>query len=306
VLVVAALAACGGEPPTEVTDAPPVATTLPAVAKPALPSAGCRAGAQTQVRAERRTLAVGDETRGYWLDVPTGRADEPRPLVLVFHGFDGQPRRLRRWTGFGRLAQRNGFIAVFPEGHAGVELRGKTGVGWDMYPHESRDATFVSTLLDHLERDFCVDRARVYAAGLSNGGFFANLLGCRLADRLAGIAAVAGSMPLRECAPARPVAVQIIHGRRDQIVKPELAQAARDWWVRTNGCGEPVEERHCRHYRDCTRAPVSYCEAGQGHWWPRPAARRMWRFWSGDEPGGPAGGGRQRPVAMPPGPPRSP
>jgi polyhydroxybutyrate depolymerase len=215
-----------------------------------------------------------------------GRGDEARPLVLIFHGFDGRPRRLRRWTGFGRLAQRNGFIAVFPEGHEGVELRGKTGVGWDMYPHESRDATFVSALLDRLERDFCVDRSRIYAAGLSNGGFFANLLGCRLADRLAGIAAVAGSMPLRECTPARPVAVQIIHGSRDQIVKPELAQAARDWWVRTNGCGEPVEERHCRHYRTCTQAPVSYCEAGQAHWWPRPAARRIWRFWSGEGPPG--------------------
>jgi hypothetical protein len=93
------------------------------------------------------------------------------------------------------------------------------------------------------------------------------------------------------------VAVQIIHGRRDQIVKPELAQAARDWWVRTNGCGEPVEDRHCRHYRDCTQAPVSYCEAGQGHWWPRPAARRLWRFWSGDEPSGPGRARRGRPAA---------
>ena len=286
--LVVVVAACGEPPAREEAGPAAVSTTLPgAGARPAQPSAGCRAGAQAPVRAERRALTLAAETRGYWLDVPMGAADQPRPLVLVFHGFDGQPRRLRRWSGFGRLAQRNGFIAVFPEGHEGVELRGKTGVGWDMYPHESRDATFVSALLDRLEQDFCVDRARVYAAGLSNGGFFANVLGCRLADRLAGIAAVAGSMPLRDCQPARPVAVQLIHGRRDQVVKVELAQAARDWWVRTNGCGESVEERHCRHYRACEGAPVSYCEAGQGHWWPRPAARRIWRFWSGEAPDDP-------------------
>ena len=253
-----------------------------AVPEAPLASAGCRSGEDAQaVRAERREVTVGDETRAYWIDVPRGPTDEARPLVMVFHRFQGRPRRLRRWSGFGRLAHRNRFIAVFPEGHEGVELLDVTGVGWDIYPHQTRDLVFVEGLLDVLERDLCVDRRRVYVAGLSNGGFFANVLGCRLAERLAGMAAVAGSMPLRECTPARPVRALLIHGESDKVVKVDIARAARDWWVRANGCGEPEPEGHCRHYRSCQGADVSYCEGPQGHRWPRPAARRIWRFFDG-------------------------
>jgi len=241
------------------------------------PSAGCRWGTRAPVRGERRTLVVAGEERSYLVDAPAAPADRPLPLVLSFHGFRGSASGHRWWTRWGALARWEGFIAVHPEGHDDVRLLGTTGRGWDLSPDETRDADFVRALLDALERERCVDRRREFATGMSNGGFFTSLLGCMLADRLAAVAPVAGAMDLRACAPARPVAVLVIHGRKDRIVRPELARSARDWWARTERCGAAVEREGCQRFEDCM-ADVVYCEGPQAHRWPGDATRRIWRF----------------------------
>src|SRR5207249_1247146 len=141
------------------------------------PGAGCRAGALARARGERGILTVGGEERAYLIDAPAAPADRPLPLVLSFHRFRGSARGQRWWTGLGRLALREGFVAVHPEGHDGVHLLGTTGRGWDFRPGETRDTDFVRALLDGLERERCVDRRRVFATGMSNGAFFASLLG---------------------------------------------------------------------------------------------------------------------------------
>jgi polyhydroxybutyrate depolymerase len=232
------------------------------------------------LRGVRRDLQVGGEVRSYLLDVPAGPADEPRPIVLAFHGFRAAPGRLRRWTGLGRAVRRHDLIAVFPEGHDGVELLGTVGRGWDTDVGQTRDVAFVTALLDALEREWCVDRRRIYATGMSNGGFFANLLGCVLHDRLAAVAPVAGARALPGCPQPAPLPVLLIHGKEDQIVAPDLARAARDWWSVTNGCTGSREEGHCAIGTGC-RAPLTYCEGPQGHTWPRPATRRVLGFFEG-------------------------
>ena len=240
-------------------------------------SAGCKGGQSTGLHGVRRDLQVGSEMRSYLLDVPAGASDEPRPVVLAFHGFRAAPGRLRRWTGLARGAQRMGAIIAFPEGHDGVELLGMTGRGWDTELGQTRDLTFVTTLLDALEREWCVDPRRVYATGMSNGGFFTNLLGCVLHDRLAAIAPVAGAQALPKCPDAQPLPVLLIQGAADKIVAPAMTQAARDWWAKTNGCTGSRSEERCSFATDC-KADVTYCEGPQGHVWPRPATRRVLGF----------------------------
>ena len=177
----------------------------------------------------------------------------------------------------GRLALRDGFIAVHPEGHDGVRLLGTAGRGWDIRPDEARDAGFVRTLLDRFEQERCVDRRRVFATGMSNGAFFASLLGCVAADRLAAVAPVAGGLDLRACAPVRPVPILFVYGRADRIVRAEMVHGARDWWARADGCGAAVERDGCTRYTACA-ADVIFCEGPQAHRWPRSATPRIWRF----------------------------
>ena len=275
VVTLALLAACGRglhEPAPEERAALAAAA---AVAPEA--SAGCRPGAFPRLRGERRTLGVGGEERGYLVDAPAAPGDRPLPLVLSFHGFRSSAWRHRWWTGLGRLALREGFVAIHPEGHEGVRLLDTTGRGWDIRPGETRDADFVRTLLDGLERERCIDRRRVFATGMSNGAFFASLLGCVAADRVAAVAPVAGGLDLRTCAPVRPVPVLFVYGRSDRVVRAELVHGARDWWARADGCGAPVERDGCTRYTRCI-ADVVYCEGPQGHRWPRSATARVWRF----------------------------
>jgi polyhydroxybutyrate depolymerase len=238
-------------------------------------SGGCRPGRQAALRGTRGQLVVAGETRQYLLDVPAGAADRALPVVLDFHGFRGSARQLRWWTGFAKLAHHSGFIAVHPDGHDGVRLLGTTGRGWDLRPGDTYDLGFVGALLDTLEREYCVDRRRIFATGMSNGGFFANLLGCLMADRLAAVAPVAGALALRGCTPARPMPVLLIYGRGDHIVRPEMIEGARDWWAETDRCGAPAEADGCRQYADCG---LVACAGTQGHWWPSGTTERIWHF----------------------------
>jgi polyhydroxybutyrate depolymerase len=263
------VAACGWSVPER--------ASRPTAAPPPIASAGCRPGMLAAADGVRRQLTAGGEERSYLLDAPAVAADQPLPVVLSFHGFRGSAWRHRWWAGIGSLARREEFIAVSPEGHDGVRLLDTTGRGWDLRPGETRDAEFVRALLDQLEAERCVDRRRVFATGMSNGGFFANLLGCVMADRLAAIAPVSGAMALESCHPARPIPVLLIYGSADRIVRPALVQGARDWWVRANGCVAPAPADGCMRYAGCA-GEIMDCAGSQGHWWPGGTAERIWRF----------------------------
>jgi len=129
---------------------------------PQPPTAGCRPGEMSaSVRAQERTIEVDGVPRTYVLDVPMGATDEPRPMLLAFHGFGARGRRLRRWSMLGRMGHRRGVIVVFPDGADGVEGAGRTGRGWRVDLGGSPDVAFVRALLDRLEQDWCVDRDRV-------------------------------------------------------------------------------------------------------------------------------------------------
>jgi polyhydroxybutyrate depolymerase len=258
------MAACGGS-----SDGPDGAP---------MPSEGCHAGTGVRMGGQQVRIEVGGLTRSYVLDVPSGPTDEPRPLVIGFHGFGGNAIRFRRHSRLGSLALRQGFIAAFPEGRDGVERRGRVGRGWEVTPTPGVDARFVQTLLSELLRTRCIDQRRVFLVGVSNGGLFANDLACSMAGRLAGVAAVAGSAALPSCTGHEPIAVMLVHGRKDPLIAIGEARAARDWWKGRNGCGDPVRDGDCDLYQRCRNGPVAYCETDEGHDWPKRTARRIWKF----------------------------
>ena len=81
------------------------------------------------------------------------------------------------------------------------------------------DVAFLNQMLDQLALKYSVDTRRIYATGLSDGGFMALRVGCNMADRVAAIAAVGAAMPKTMiCLPARPVPALFINGTDDPIV----------------------------------------------------------------------------------------
>ena len=248
-----------------------------------LPSVGCQAGGFTNGDRLERSINVDGVERSYILDVPPNvKPHAPVPLLFDFHGLGHSAAGVWKVSGFRELARRDGFITVYPDGLP-VTLRGGgrsfEGKGWEIASVDhNRDVEFTTRLLDRLEREYCIDRARVFSTGFSNGAFFSNLLGCAQANRFAAIAPVSGGQLTVPCAPPRGVPVIIHHGRQDETVAIEQARGARDAWVRIDQCREQAKAS-CEVHRDCRDgAVVEFCAGDFAHRWPPEATERIWEF----------------------------
>jgi polyhydroxybutyrate depolymerase len=260
----------------------------------ARPSAGCQTASVERGRELHGTIDVGGVQRSYILDVPERvQPHSPVPLLFDFHGFGHSAAGLWRASGFRRLAARDGFITVYPDGLP-VHLLGRDAPGWEIFTTTgNRDLAFTAALLDRLETEYCVDETRVFATGFSNGAFFTHLLGCAMADRFAAIAPVSGGLITTPCDPVRGVPVLIHHGRHDPLIAVQQGRNARDAWIEKDQCHQPSQtasagtrapqHEHtadgCEWYRHCRDgAEVEYCENDGKHRWPVEATERIWNF----------------------------
>lgn len=194
------------------------------------------------------------------------------PLVLNFHGAGTTAAAHRLYTGMHTQATARGWATVHPDG---------TNRTWD-YLADSRDVRFVTSLLTALDEVLCIDPERVYAAGLSNGGYFSYQLACDHGDRIAAIAAVAAGDVTLGCEPGVPVPLLHFHGTADWIVPydgnlvlPSARASVSGWARKVNACDtEPelafaVGDVTCERWQCDPSADASLCTLdGGGHTWP--------------------------------------
>lgn len=169
----------------------------------------------------QRNVRVGGVRRSYRLHVPSKGAGSPRPVVLLFHGGGGHDQQLQRASEFDAVADRVGALAVYPLGSGRLDRLATWNAGNCCAFAAAEgidDVAFLRSLLDDLARSTDIDARRIYATGMSNGGMLAHRLGCELADRIAAIAPVAGTLGIASCRPARPVPVLHVHGTGDTHV----------------------------------------------------------------------------------------
>ena len=236
---------------------------------------------RAQPKAQAQGFAPGDyeftlehdgRMRSYLLHLPPAYdGSRPLPLVLALHGGGGNPHNMAHKTGFNALADREGFIVVYPAGTGRLRdalLTWNAGhcCGYALRNNVD-DVGFIRALLEELRRSLAVDPARVYVTGHSNGAMMAYRLGAELSEEIAAIGPVAGTIGGRASAgaplvvippPSRPVSVAAIHGFLDENVNYEGGHGARTggtredlsvaesiaFWVEANGCDpEPRRER---------------------------------------------------------------
>ncbi|PJF24359.1 MAG: hypothetical protein CUN53_18230, partial [Phototrophicales bacterium] len=172
--------------------------------------AGCAADAVYKVGLDDGVIEFDELRRTYRVYVPESYdPTQPTPLVLSLHGFASNARQQMEFSQWNRVADEHGFLVVYPQG-SGTPLRWNSGrIGGrlaELFP-QTDDVAFIRALLDHLSQTLCIDPARVYATGLSNGAGMSSRLGCELADRIAAIGGVAGAYTPTECDPGRAVPV---------------------------------------------------------------------------------------------------
>jgi polyhydroxybutyrate depolymerase len=259
--------------------------TVPAraVDVPAKPSIGCTLASVERGRRIEKTIDVAGTKRAFILDVPDGvKPGAPVPLLFDFHGFRHSGAGVWNVSKFRDIAARDPFVTVYPEGlpvKLGISGALWEGNGWEIGKIDgNRDLAFVKAVLDDLERNYCIDEARVFSTGFSNGGFFSSLLGCAMSDRFAAVAPVSGGPLNVKCVPPYGIPILIHHGRLDDLIPPLRAHQSRDDWIRINEC-QGSTRNGCESYAECRHgAAVEYCEGDYGHTWPADATDRIWRF----------------------------
>ncbi len=167
--------------------------------------------------------------RTYNLHLPAGYdPDSLYPLVINLHGLGSNAYEEEVYTGFDNVADTGGFVVVYPNGIDGTWNISQTN-GTD-------DVGFISALIDTVDSQYNIDLERVYATGMSMGGFMSYRLACELSDRIAAIAPVAGLQAFSPCNPGRPVPVVHFHGTADDVVPYIGVPSTIDGWVDHDAC----------------------------------------------------------------------
>lgn len=250
-----------------------------------------------------RALPHDGIERSYLVHLPAAPpAEGPLALVVVLHGGGGSGESAARQTGFSDESDRRGFIVAYPNGtdrrRPLLNARGRPGLlTWNAglccgFAMENRidDVGFIRAMVAELAGAYPIDRRRIYAAGLSNGGMMAYRLGCEAADLFVAVGVVAGALTVRPCVPAAPVSLIHIHGSADENVPIDGGVGRRSstrtryppltasiaTWVDANRCAQPPRQTRAPsgvqtlEYLDCRggSAIALYVIAGGGHSWP--------------------------------------
>lgn len=234
-------------------------------------------------------------TRVFYVIQPSA-AVANAPALFLLHGRGMTGDRMANYTTAGRLARDYGAWVILPN------AAGSNGE-WSNDPSVTTgpdDVAFLDTLRAAVIAQYALDPRRIYFAGLSSGGFMAQLMACRSSYAIAAIFSVAAAVrnsvrPV--CTATRPLPVGLIHGTSDPIVPydgiaaytpntpPNLTSApdTAEFWATRNACTlSPVEMLALpdvandtttvsrRTYQGCaSRSPVVlYTVTNGGHTWP--------------------------------------
>lgn len=258
-----------------------------AASYPSQLEAKCTTGEVLEPGDKMHSLEFGGKTRTFLVHVPPGYDGKtPVPLVLDLHGFSGDGPGQLGLSGFESVADANNFIVVAPNGYMN-SWNGDIAYG-SAYQAMLDDVGLMKAIVKYIAGIANLDRARVYATGLSNGAAMSNTLGCQAADTFAAVAPVADPLDigLPACKPAQPISVIGFHGYNDEFVPyeggagggprlptpfPSIPDTLKAWAMVMQCTGTPElvtmqGKNKCEFYRMCGgTAQVGYCSLEGGH-----------------------------------------
>ncbi len=257
----------------------------------------------------------------------------PSDLVIIYHGYGDSAESFEVTTGLSDTADQEGFIVVYPDALATAFVGspdpiatwndlstsgspGPAGTAWDKDnpflspvaetcatdPHRDTcnwsecatdDVGFAEAMLEALDERLCLNRDRVFIAGLSNGAMMAHRLACQMPERFAAAVLVIGRPFIGyNCAAlGQKLSLLQIWGTEDTIVPGTGAESVDGYryisvddleerWagVAAQSCdsgkrpydpGVTNLNTTCTQRGNCqTGAEVLQCALEMGHQWP--------------------------------------
>lgn len=144
--------------------------------------------------------------REWYVYIPQSVRQNPEkkvPLVLAMHGYTCTGEIYAGNSGWYDVAEKNGFIVVFPSAlHAKVDMP-EQGLmpdwaplnAWNVFLEDDRpdELKFFSFLLDKMIAEYPVDEHCVFATGHSWGSLMTEMLALGLTERFAAVAPCSGA-----------------------------------------------------------------------------------------------------------------
>ena len=175
--------------------------------------------ASTLLSDQRMIIHEGIE-REYIIHIPKNLTEDS-PLVFIIHGFTGSAEGISAYSDMNSIAERESFIAVYPQGTKDINGNTFFNVGYEFHDDSTiNDVSFIRELVRSLSQEFNLSRKKAFATGMSNGGDMSYLLACTSSDLFKAVAPVAGVLMkgLKDsCELNSPVPVFEIHGTADKI-----------------------------------------------------------------------------------------
>lgn len=268
------------------------------------PHLPARPGPEPQTYKAKVAMRIHGFQRTYKVHLPAGyRADNPLPMVIIIHGAFDTGKNMERVSGFSKLADKEKFIAVYPEGMGIFGFIQHWNAGHccgKAAADQIDDVGFLEAVIENACSRLAVDRRRIYMTGFSNGGMlvhrFASEKGHLLAAAAPMAASAGGSPNARtpEWSPQeanKTIPMLSMHGTSDLSVPFEgtksiagkdtrrywAAEQSMAFWVRQNDCEKnPLTESLYQGQvkittwksRSNKADVVLYAIDGWGHQWP--------------------------------------
>jgi polyhydroxybutyrate depolymerase len=224
-----------------------------------MPTVDCPAGEKLGTAAGADGLFTAGGIR-YNVRAPADYEPErAHPLLVVLSPRvnDDSAEALEQFTGLTPDATARGYVLAYAE-------------WFDPVPPENRADS--DTIRTDVANTWCIDAARVYYTGHSDGGSVVTLLTLGGAP-IAAVAPSAAGIDDSDAAMfpcTKPIPAMVIHSSDDMIFPmPAHGQVAADAWAMCSSCAAPgaPQADGCVSYAGCAEgSEVQYCEATGGHY----------------------------------------
>jgi polyhydroxybutyrate depolymerase len=178
----------------------------------------CTLSQNKDIQIDNRILKIDFKDRYYGLFVNQfcQHKNSKCPILFAFHGGGGEALKLDITTELVKLADQKNVVIVYPNASNKHWNDGRPEVN-----SQVEDLEFIDSVFAHINQKYSIDKKRVCATGISNGGLFSFRLACERSEIFSSVMPIAANMGLeksKKCNPKKSISILNIMGDEDPLI----------------------------------------------------------------------------------------